>query len=699
MEKIRWKKWIAVVLSLSMILMLMPSMTVAAASTTSYQTMVSISGINNPKAGYVPDYIPRDYHGYCEIISTDWDGELDSTGHFQSGKEYTVKVTVGIIEKYQTDNQRQFDPKYKVGTSWKDLTINGKQATVSQYSRFRLTISYTYPVLEESSDAGDNGSTVAGDIKSVRISGLLSPDFGKKPDTSCDIDSGSNSMAMEITRVEWIGDLTVDGYYRYSTAYKVRITVSMKEVYRKGHALADSLNTVGKTNKGVVIQDNSHPTVTRWGKYELVMEYTYEATEDVVGEPPATLTLSPFEFDGGDGTVKNPYLISTAKQLNAVRQGLDDHYKLTKDIDLSKWGNWIPIGSNEAYANIRTAYPNKASIGVGTFTGSFDGNGHVIKGMTIKIKSAMPFMSEKQISLSFGLFANISGTGNYKDTFTTGKNRSNDPYNSKRTCNISNLGIVNYNIDVTYTNIEESTDIYAGAITGIAYNCGFYNCYGTGGKIKINLKSNSTRSLLYRDQIGGIAATTSSVDIRNCYNRSPISLQSNKVVDQSFQAGGIVATTAYTWIYNCYNTGKITLPKAGIKGHWTNSVVGGIVSESFIYEIPGIYHSPKKGSTYIWNCYNTGALTAECVAGILVYSASDFYLNNCYNIGKLSGGYKIPYESYTKASKIFNKISGIYKYGKEFVNHVYTDGNKVSGTKWIYSKKLGRKILKAIPEI
>lgn len=51
---------------------------------------------------------------------------------------------------------------------------------------------------------------------------------------------------------------------------------------------------------------------------------------------PAVLKKTPFKFEGGTGTLKDPYLIKTAEQLNSVRFGLNYHYKLIADIDLSK---------------------------------------------------------------------------------------------------------------------------------------------------------------------------------------------------------------------------------------------------------------------------------------------------------------------------------------------------------------------------
>lgn len=90
--------------------------------------------------------------------------------------------------------------------------------------------------------------------------------------------------------------------------------------------------------------------------------------------PPVTLT--------GSGTENDPYLISTAQELNEVRNNLTAYYKLISDIDLSDYlapdgdgyndGNgWIPIGDSDNY-----------------FNGNFDGAGHSIKNLYINNDNA-----------------------------------------------------------------------------------------------------------------------------------------------------------------------------------------------------------------------------------------------------------------------------------------------------------------------
>ncbi len=181
---------------------------------------------------------------------------------------------------------------------------------------------------------------------------------------------------------------------------------------------------------------------------------------------PAVLRKTPFKFEGGSGTLKDPYLIKTAEQLNSVRFGLSKHYKLIADIDLSKWGNWIPIGGTPAYAGafIRK-YPEKADAGCGVFTGSFDGNDHVISGMTIIDHRDDIFMGEDDAIRAYALFGAIIPE---KNSF------------------IRNLGVVNYTIDISYTKMKYNCNLGVAAISSFASGVIVENCYTSGGKIKVH---------------------------------------------------------------------------------------------------------------------------------------------------------------------------------------------------------------------
>ncbi len=184
---------------------------------------------------------------------------------------------------------------------------------------------------------------------------------------------------------------------------------------------------------------------------------------------PAVFHDSPYVFAGGSGTKEDPYLIETPEQLDAIRKDSAKYFKLIKDIDLSNWGNWIPIGGTPAYGgNGDNAY-NKAQFGANSFRGQLDGNGHVISGMTIKINEEKPFMQEKSNDRYFGLMGYMSnGLGN------------ND-------AGIRNLGLINFNIDVTYSAYSESLFIWAGAFATHMLDSTITNCYTANGKINFNI--------------------------------------------------------------------------------------------------------------------------------------------------------------------------------------------------------------------
>lgn len=83
------------------------------------------------------------------------------------------------------------------------------------------------------------------------------------------------------------------------------------------------------------------------------------------------------QFASGSGTVTDPYLITTADQLNSVRDNLTKYFKLGNDIDLTNWLNsnsatngWNPIGTS-------------VDAGGVAFSGGLDGNGHFITGLWI----------------------------------------------------------------------------------------------------------------------------------------------------------------------------------------------------------------------------------------------------------------------------------------------------------------------------
>lgn len=116
-----------------------------------------------------------------------------------------------------------------------------------------------------------------------------------------------------------------------------------------------------------------------------------------------------------------PILISTPQDLDNVRNNLLGYYKLTNDIDMSEFGNFIPIGTSS----------NK-------FKGTFDGAGFKIKNLTINISSQ-----------NVGLFG-----------FT-------------ENATIQNVGIENANVTSNMQN-------YVGILVGYTFTTTIIKCYTSG---------------------------------------------------------------------------------------------------------------------------------------------------------------------------------------------------------------------------
>ena len=288
-------------------------------------------------------------------------------------------------------------------------------------------------------------------------------------------------------------------------------------------------------------------------------------------------TLSVFatvgEFAGGDGTAENPYLIATKTQLNNVRNFLDANFKLIADIefteaDFEEGGDFYNNGAGFAPIGSDDSAP---------FTGTFDGDGYVIKNIYINIES--------DSTVYAGLFGYNKGT-------------------------IKNLGIVDGSVSASYSS-SSSYAAFAGGIAGYNDEGTIENCYNTG-------VVSSFSSFAYA---GGIVGRNYEGTITNCYNTGDVSASSSSDYSRAY-AGGIVGYTGGT-ITNCYNTGDVLATSTASMAY---AYAGGIAGENY------------KGT--IENCYNTGSVSASCdsyaYAGGIAGENYDGTITNCYNTGCVS---------------------------------------------------------------
>ncbi len=250
---------------------------------------------------------------------------------------------------------------------------------------------------------------------------------------------------------------------------------------------------------------------------------------------------------------------------------LDGDYRLTADIDLSD-ADWYGIG-----------YDPVADT-ENQFTGSFDGQGHVIKGMHCGAPGAPARVYE-----CWGLVC-----------WTT-----------------SPVTIKNIIFEDVYLNVDENVPGYgcAGVVLGWA-----------GGSATVTIENVAVVSgSLYMDvrqsRIGGILGCNGSnggVTIKNCFNAADVTgaaSGSNYYV----AAGGIVgnAESKNLTMTQCVNVGKIA-SLSGTAGGVSTVVshIGGTISSG---TVPGAFAS----GTSVSDCYSMAGATSTAAGGYLCTAEAD----------------------------------------------------------------------------
>lgn len=679
----------------------------------------------------------------------EWSGELDEKGNFKANVAYTAKITLRV-----SDNATKY---FRYCLDESDFTVNkNKVDKVTNYDndRKKITVEYTFPVTEDTtpvkpavtaiSEIRPFYFTVSASEKwvkpSIEFDENLTKDYDKytlsisydtpevKPYDwyivtatykakdgyifTKDTKVNQPSMFSGAEVVSMTQDTLVVKIYTYTSTYYNGIapTEAMKNYVERRHrpdyykspdsyvARGTLFNPGGRFDipiykyptsgsvrmttgeklvqysinndfaiKDLTIADEIPDLEGKW--YYLSSNngfipacFVDELRPGLFDGGPAVEVDSTWKFEGGTGTAEDPFLIATADQLNAIRFGLNYHYKLINDIDLSTWGNWVPIGGNPAYGGYAGDKYNDAQYGVTYFGGQLDGNGHVISGMRIAIDEAKPFKQEDGNTRYYGLFARFDS--DFKGS------------------GLRNLGLVDYTIDINYAD-SKNLEIWAGAFAGEFSGSIMENCYTTGGSINFNI-DDSDSYLGVNMRVGGLAGQFTNSSAVKCYNTSDITINA----DLSYLvAAGLAAISIESSFTECFNTGDITLPVGNYTTFWRSSYVAGLVAETIPADIRG-------GTSYITNCYNAGALTANQVSGLFSYASNTTcILSNCYNVGKLTAESTI---NETGENKVFPLTQT--QFTGTSLSACYSNGTSVSGNAWKNSTTLGRKVLKSIPE-
>ena len=311
--------------------------------------------------------------------------------------------------------------------------------------------------------------------------------------------------------------------------------------------------------------------------------------------------------------------------------------KLTANIELTE--AWTPMGSQKQ-----------------PFTGSFDGDGHSITGMSITFDS-----DDKSIGAPYlGLFGYVKGTADkkaeIKNLTLTGTLSITENYRNSYAYSgglVGGAGYVSFTdvtVDVAVTAKQGTAPYpwsYVGGFAGTVTNADFLRCVNNGtvtsdgdyvsGFAALSEKTTYTScmnngAITGRTKIGGLGAEVKSTKVVDSCNTGAIGLIAYGTGKQAI--GGLFAEIRYgSSITRSYNSGAVT----------GDCYVGGLVGSV------GSSSDATNGPSYIVDSYNSGAITGHsdkyyCGIGGLVgkldasssrvYEQS--YVHNCYNTGTVT---------------------------------------------------------------
>ncbi len=279
-------------------------------------------------------------------------------------------------------------------------------------------------------------------------------------------------------------------------------------------------------------------------------------------------SLEPVTVLADNGSQRSPAIsISSREDLEKIGKDagypMDGDYQLTADIDLSG-KDWEPLTTDGNYVgNKGTCNPEDENV----FSGTFDGQGHVISGLTIDISMDITNCPDKYAQVGFFsvigsdnpsdyaevknlIFTNVDIRTDFAGQFTTVGTLAGDVNGYAK---ISNIAVTNGNLIVNAS--RESDTVGAGGIIG---ECRTQDTNITNSHIMIsncyngaNVNAGGSRSdLIYASGIVGRIAKSPCQSVSQCINIGDI-------VYNGYTANAIaypeLSKTEYlTGVSNCY---------------------------------------------------------------------------------------------------------------------------------------------------
>lgn len=297
------------------------------------------------------------------------------------------------------------------------------------------------------------------------------------------------------------------------------------------------------------------------------------------------------KFGGGYGTVSAPFLVEDAADLKAIGSYMNRHFKQVRDIDLSNIAFWEAIGITFVNSERGTTYDR--------FTGTYDGNGYVIRNMR------------------------FDTTEPYSGTFIV------RPIIGSLFASAENATLINITIEDSNADARRQS-----------YWVGFLLHRANSGTVISNCKVSKCEATTLTAGVGGLVYIVyAGVTIEHCeVDRLTINYETLSTfigaVGELQTIGGLVALVAQRGpsylknnIYSCSVT-NLNIIKGSTYGnyHSLGTAVGGLVGD--------IGWGGSEGTaSLIFDCYVRGTISAY----LSDRKISDSYADETHSIGGLVG--------------------------------------------------------------
>lgn len=385
-------------------------------------------------------------------------------------------------------------------------------------------------------DTGYYTGNISGDERVGGIAGIIGTDGIK----NVYVAAGIQSSVDDIDAIAHTGQISVScntGLITGCTYTQSNLQVSnayyASDITQATNSDAVGLNVESMQNKQAIDNLETFDFENTWS----ILTPTYTETPTLAafgGRRDQTPTCTNLSFEGGTGTIIDPYQVATVDQLQCINNFGVSHYEIVSNIDASEtklWNNgkgFEPIGSDGD-----------------TFRSYIDGNQHIIQNISIN------YMNRN----NSGLFGRINK--GYEIHNITIRNASINGQNKTG-------GLIGYSRgNITNINIENariSGEHNVGGIIGL-----------NAGTTTEKLRSVSTHTITGEDNVGGIVGSTNA-SIENSYAR--IDINSNG------SGGGLIGSvTEDPTINKTYATGNVSADQPG--GLIANTSAAATVADSY----------------------------------------------------------------------------------------------------------------------